>query len=247
MVELALIWGAFFAGFMMFFAPCTLPLVPGYLVFIAGVPPDMAGGLMRSRVFKNALAFVIGFSVIFILLGVFAGFIGATLGVWRFVLARAAGVILILFGLTMLGVLRIPLLSGERRARVPSFLVLGRWESSLLIGMLFALGWSPCIGPILGTILLFASQSATALQGGLLLAIFSLGLALPFLLTALFIAKAQELFVRLGRATVFFEKFGALVLLGVGLLMVFGQMDLLIVWGYGLFDFIGYDRLLQYL
>lgn len=236
----ALAPAAFLAGVLMFLAPCTLPLVPGYLAFIAG-------GTGKRRVVVNALAFVIGFSIIFILLGSFAGFFGALIGPWRDTLGRAAGALLILFGLTMLGWLRIPGLSGEWHARVPRFLTLGHPQSSFIIGVLFAVGWSPCIGPILGTVLLFASTSSTAVTGAVLLGVFSLGLALPFLLTAILIDSASVHFARWGRATQVLSYVGGAVLIILGILMLLGKMGLLITWGYSVFDFIGYDRLLQYL
>src|SRR3989344_9550896 len=148
--------GAFVAGVLMFLAPCTLPIVPGYLAFIAG-------GSERKRVVGNAVMFVLGFSLVFILLGVFAGALGGLLGPWKFYLGRAAGVVLILFGLTMLGFWRVPLLSSDRHLDISIFryFKIGSPQSSFFIGALFALGWSPCIGPILGTILLVASVEAT--------------------------------------------------------------------------------------
>ncbi len=235
---LILIPAAFLAGVLMFLAPCTLPIVPGYLAFIAGG---------QGRVMRNAIAFTVGFSVIFILLGTFAGLLGNVIGPWQNILSRAAGALIILFGLTMLGAIRIPVLSGERHARIPKFLTIGRPESSFLIGVLFALGWSPCIGPILGTILLFASTSATALQGAILLLVFSLGLAIPFILSAMFINSVGNLFARFGKVTNILSITGGTVLILLGLLMLSGSMGLLITYGYGILDFIGYDRLLNYL
>lgn len=251
MIELPLWVGAFFAGVFMFLAPCTLPIVPGYLAFISGVSlADVANLNTRKRarrqVLRNAIAFVLGFSLVFIALGASAGFIGAVLGPWRYTLARIAGGIIILFGLTMLGVLHTSLVR-EWHIRIPSFLILGRWESSALIGTLFALGWSPCIGPILGTILLIASSEAAALQGALLLGIFSLGLALPFILTALLLAEATLFLQRISGLVRVLSMLGGLFLLALGTLMLLGKMGLLVGWGYNLFDFIGYERLLQYL
>ena len=245
MTELVLIPAAFLAGVLMFLAPCTLPIVPGYLAFIAGVSP---GGEARGRgrIIRNAIAFVIGFSVVFILLGTFAGFLGGTVGPWREILSRFAGVIIILFGLTMLGVFQLPFLTTEWRARVPRFLTIGRPESSALIGALFALGWSPCIGPILGTIL-FVASSAGAIQGALLLSVFSLGLGLPFILSAIFIERLGEWVANLGRITVILSYVGGTVLVVIGTLMLLGDMGLLITWGFGFFDFLNYDRLLNYL
>src|SRR3989344_1066732 len=152
-MDVPLFAGAFVAGMLMFLAPCTLPVVPGYLAFIAGIPLSALSNPAAKRsarrvVFKNALAFVLGFSIVFILLGASAGLIGIFIGPWRYVLAKFGGVVLVFFGLTMLGILRLPILSGERHMRLPSFLKLGHLSSSALIGVLFALGWSPCIGPI---------------------------------------------------------------------------------------------------
>lgn len=230
----------------MFLAPCTLPIVPGYLAFIAGVPAGQAGS-SRRRIVINALAFVIGFSIVFIVLGSFAASLGSLLGPWRGLLGRAAGAIIILFGLTMLGVFNIPLLSGERRIRLPKWLSLGHPHSSFLIGALFALGWSPCIGPILGTILFFASASATALQGAILLAVFSLGLAVPFLLCAWAIGQAEGFVQRAGALTRVLSIIGGVILVVLGVLMLTNTMGLLVAWGFGIFDGAGYDRLLNYL
>lgn len=239
---------AFLAGVLMFLAPCTLPIVPGYLAFIAGLPAgDMGRGSARGRIFRNALAFVLGFSIIFVLLGTFAGTLSQLLGPNQVLLSRVAGLVIILFGITMLGVLRLPFLSAEQRIRLPKFLVLGRPESSALIGVLFAVGWSPCIGPVLGTILLLASTSSTALQGALLLTIFSLGLGIPFLLSALFIERAGALFASWGRLTTTLSLVGGVVLILLGLLMVSGNMAALVVWGFGFFEGFGYGRLLEYL
>jgi len=244
---LFLIPAAFLAGVLMFLAPCTLPLVPGYLAFISGVP-DISKGVpfVRARVMHNAVAYVLGFSIVFILLGVFAAGIGAFLGPWRDMLGRAAGAIIILFGLTMLGLFRLPFLSRERHIRIPKFLTLGHPQSSFLLGVLFAIGWSPCIGPILGTILLFASSSATAFQGALLLAVFSAGLGLPFLLTALLITHVQSAFTKFAGFARVLSFAGGIILILLGILMLFGNMGLLIQWGFSLFD-APYKALLQYM
>lgn len=243
----ALIPSAFFAGLLMFLAPCTLPIVPGYLAFIAGIPETAVEARgARKRIVWNALAFVIGFSVIFILLGTFAGLLGTILGPWRTVLGRLGGAILILFGLTMLGVVRIPALSSSASLRLPHFIVLGRWESSLLIGMLFAFGWSPCIGPILGTILLYASASSTTAQGAFLLAVFSLGLAVPFMATAFFLEKASALMTHLTLVVKILSIIGGVGLVVVGSLMVLDQMGYITSFGLQFFDSI-YTPLLQYM
>lgn len=254
MFELPLLVGAFVAGFLMFLAPCTLPIVPAYLAFIAGVPLEaLSQGDIASRVrarravMRNALAFVLGFSVIFILLGGSAGVIGALVGPWRDILAKVGGAVIIVFGLTMLGVVRIPVLSRELHIKLPSFLTLGTLPSSALIGALFAIGWSPCIGPILGTVLLIASNSATIWYGMFLLAIFSLGLAVPFLLVASAVGEASVFLAKMSGFVKVVSIIGGLGLIVGGALMMTGNMNLLVEWGFDLFHGFGYERLLEYL
>lgn len=245
-LDTGLMSAAFLAGLLMFLAPCTLPLVPGYIAFIAGVP---AGARkqdvhVRWRILKNALAFVVGFSVIFILLGVFASTLGALLGPWRDMLGRLAGAVIMLFGLMMLGLVHLPALTRERRFRIPHFITPGRVESSACIGVLFALGWSPCIGPILGTILFLAGATTTAGQGALLLAVFSLGLGIPFLLVALLLGSVGSVFARWGAYTQLLSLFAGGVLLLVGGLIFFGAMGTFTSFVYRLFSEWGYDQLL---
>ena len=252
--------GAFLAGILMFLAPCTLPIIPGYLVFIAAVPAEASGeggvkegvirmsnSARRRRILLNAVAFVLGFSVVFILLGTFAAAIGSHLGTSRQIISRASGLIIILFGLMMLNLIRLPFVGGEWHAKIPKFLSVGRWESSLLIGALFAFGWSPCIGPILGTVLLFATTSATAWQGALLLSVFSLGLGLPFILTALLIDTAAVQFSKWGKAITILSSVGGILLVVLGFLILFGMMGSAVAWWYGIFEYLGYNRLYNYL
>ncbi|MDZ4226273.1 MAG: cytochrome c biogenesis protein CcdA [Patescibacteria group bacterium] len=227
---------AFLAGVLMFLAPCTLPIVPGYLAFIAG---------KQGRIMSNALAFVIGFSLIFIALGAFAGFIGAFLAPWRGALSMLAGAILIFFGLVLLGV-KIPFFSGQTNFSPPAWLQVGHPSSSFLIGALFAVGWSPCIGPILGTVLLIASSSATALYGAALLAVFSAGLAVPFLLAALLVSETTVLLSRLSGFVRVLTLIGGWGLIAGGLLMLTGKTQFFVDWGYSLFGSTGYGVLLNY-
>ena len=237
-MTLGLAIGAFVAGLVMFLAPCTLPIVPGYLAFIGG---------QQRAVFRNALMFVLGFSSLFVLVGASAGLFGFVLGPWRALLVQAGGAVFILFGLTMLGLVRIPFLSGERHVAMPAFLRVGQASSSFLMGGIFALGWSPCIGPILGSILFAASASATALTGATLLFIFSMGIGVPFLLTALMLERAQPFFARIGWVSQLLSMLGGAFLVLMGVLMLMGQTGLLVAWGFEALNFIEYDRLLKYL
>lgn len=196
-IGIGFIFSAFTAGVLMFLAPCTLPLVPAYLGFISGVSTKELedkdkGAAVRKRVFFNGLFFVLGFSVIFILFGVFAGIFGGSIGDFRIWLGRIGGVLVVLFGLSMLGIFKLPFFSRGAAFRIPAFLQVGKFSSSFIIGAAFAFGWTPCVGPILASILLLASTKASALMGGLLLAIFSLGLAVPFILISLAMGSAAK-------------------------------------------------------
>ena len=243
---------AFIAGLLTFLAPCTLPLVPAYLGFFSGVSLDElkdSGRALaaRRKIFLNGLAFVVGFSVIFIVFGTLAGFAGAALVPYRIWLSRIGGVFVIIFGLFMLGLLKIPLLGREARLHIPAILIKGRPANSLALGAAFGFGWTPCVGPILGSILLLASTSATALSGALLLAVFSLGLAMPFLAIALGIGSASRYLERFSRFLNIISIIGGLFLIGLGLLLLTNNFSLLISYGYRLFRFINYERLLDYL
>src|SRR5581483_6576094 len=182
----------------------------------------------------------------FILLGASAGLFGVVIGPWRYALARAGGALIIIFGLTMLGLVRLPYLGDERHLALPRALTVGNPSSSLLIGALFALGWSPCIGPILGSVLLIASTNATALSGALLLALFSAGLGLPFMAAALLLSRADAATRHLGRFAHSLSIVGGVFLIFLGALMLAGQSGLLVEWGV---SFSGgfYDRLLNFM
>ena len=149
---------SFFAGLLTFLAPCTLPLVPGYLAFISGAGTDERER-NRGKIFWNGVAFIIGFSLVFIVLGTVAGLIGQAFAPYQVWLSRIAGVSIIIFGLFMIGVLKISLLNKEQRLKVPSIFKRGNLFGSFLFGSAFSLGWTPCVGPILGSILLLASTS----------------------------------------------------------------------------------------
>lgn len=180
------------AGALSFLSPCVLPLVPPYLCYMAGVSVEdfKAGGASatpkraRGALLAASASFVLGFTTVFVALGAGASTIGQLLRIWQQELAMAAGVLIILMGLNFLGVLRIPMMSREARFRTE-----GKPASNLAayaMGLAFAFGWTPCIGPVLGPILTLAGGRDTVGEGALLLGIYSLGLGIPFLLAALF-------------------------------------------------------------
>src|SRR3990167_107561 len=254
MIELSIgfIASSFFAGLLTFLAPCTLPLVPAYLGFISGVDQDAlknpeTAKAARRKIFLNGVAFIVGFSLIFIAFGVLAGFAGVALAPFRVWLARIGGILVILFGLFMLGFFKLPFFQGEKRIPIPKWLTLGKPSSSLFIGGTFALGWTPCVGPILGSILLLAGTSGTALQGALLLSVFSLGLAVPFLLIALSFSRATAYIDATSKYLKGISVVGGVFLILLGALLVTDNFGLTIQYGYELFDFINYDKLLEFL
>lgn len=250
---ISLIVPAFIAGILTFLAPCTLPLVPGYLGFISGASlddlknPEKAKSA-RWRIFLNGVFFVVGFSVVFIVFGVLAGLVGSTvLAPYRIWLTRIGGIFVIFFGLLMLNVFKIPFFTAKSNLKTPTFLKRGSPFSSLTLGSAFAFGWTPCVGPILGSILLLASIKTTALQGGFLLSIFSIGLGIPFLLVAAGIGSAAKHISKFSRYLNIVSVFGGLILIILGILLVTDKFVLVISFGFRLFQFINYDQIYNFL
>jgi len=258
-MDTALIISAFIAGLLTFFAPCTLPLVPGYLGFISGVSvKELADKNLfssaRRRILLNGLLYVVGFSTIFIFLGLLFGLGGIGLIKYRLVLARLGGIVIIIFGLYLLlselgkfSLNKWNFLNNDWHLKITKQLKPGRPISSFLFGAVFAFGWTPCIGPILGTVLLLASQSATLSMGAFLLTVFSLGHAIPFLLVA---AGLGNGFYALRNKRLFFKIVsivGGAFLIIIGLLLLTDGFAAWISYFYQLFSFINYESLLDYL
>jgi cytochrome c-type biogenesis protein len=243
---------SFIAGLLTFLAPCTLPLVPAYLTFISG---SSIRGLSnkeqvrsKAKVFTNGLFFVLGFSVVFVLLGLFAGTLGCIFMEGKVWLSRIGGLFVILFGLMMLEIISIPQLLSERKLNInPNTERRGTYSFSFLLGVVFGSGWTPCIGPILGSILILAGSSSTALGGALLLSVFSLGLAIPFLLIALGVSKAEKIIDRYSGKLGFITKIGGILLIILGIALFTGRMNFFTAEVFQFLEFINYDRLMNYL
>lgn len=251
-MDVALVIPAFIAGLLTFLAPCTLPLVPGYLGFISGTSindlkdPEKVKKA-RSKIFLNGLFFVIGFSAVFIVFGTLAGFAGMFLVSYRLWLSRIGGVFVILFGMLMLDVLKVPFLAQEKRIGVPMIFERGKPVNSLVFGSAFAFGWTPCVGPILGSILLLASTTATIGEGAVLLAVFSLGLAVPFLLVAWGVGQASRYVAMFNKFLNALSVVGGVFLIFLGVLLLTNTFSLWTSYFYRAFNFIHYNRLLDYL
>jgi cytochrome c-type biogenesis protein len=248
-VENVSLFGAFIAGVLSFISPCVLPLIPGYLSFISGVSLEemrglqpvaagAAGGTMtvttgvsaaaKRQVIITSLFFILGFSLVFVSLGASATFLGQYLMERLTIFGKVAGVLLIIFGLHTIGVFKIPFLLNEARVQAntkPASMI-----GAVIVGISFAFGWTPCIGPILSAILLVAAQQDSVNQGIVLLSIYSLGLAIPFLLTAIAINQFFVAFKKIRRHYHAIEIVSGLLMIVIGLLIFFNRFTIIAQW-----------------
>jgi cytochrome c-type biogenesis protein len=227
------IWLAFLAGLASFLSPCVLALVPAYVGYLGGRTVTVSGHVVDNRwvTFSHGLAFVIGFSLVFVILGAAASAIGVLLYDLRTWLARIGGVIVIVFGLHTMGVIHIPFLDFDTRAQFQPAPGLG-YLSSAVMGVFFSAGWAPCVGPVLGAVLTMALNTARINQGVILLIAYSMGLAIPFLLAALGIGRVAELMRRHGRLVRIVSIGTGVVMVIVGVLLLTGTMSRLAQFGF---------------
>lgn len=242
------ILSVFIAGIVMFLAPCTLPLIPAYLGYISGVTEEeMVHPETRVRarriVFMNSLGFVAGFSAVFVSFGLLAGIAGSLVGELRQTLAIFGGLLLIVFGLFMLGVFHIPFLARVRRTHIPAW-IRGTPASAALLGAAFAFGWTPCIGPILATVLFLAGSTETALSGALLLLVFSAGFSVPFLALAFVISQASRFVERALPYLHGVSVVGGVFLVLLGVFLVSGNGAIMSSFG-GLLEKLDYEHALM--
>jgi cytochrome c-type biogenesis protein len=226
------IFAALVAGIISFLSPCVLPLVPPYLIYLTGatiehVANDEPKAASRRAVMISALLFVLGFSTVFVALGASASLVGGLIRAWSAQLSIIAGIVIIVMGLHFLGLTRMAFLMREGRLSIPK--PVGYW-GAYVMGLAFAFGWTPCIGPILAAILSVAAAEATVAKGAGLLAIYSAGLGIPFLIAALMIDQFSSLLGRLKRHLATVERaMGVLmVLTGIGFLT--GTMSTVSIW-----------------
>lgn len=231
MIEVTLLT-AFIAGVFSISSPCVLPLIPIYLTHIAGVSAGESGAHARATVFRNAIAYVIGFSLVFVALGAALGSAGMFAGSLDFIeqnrvwLVRAGGVLLVLMGFYQLGWISLPFLDRTRRADLQAGDP-GTVTSSFLIGLTFGAGWSPCLGPILGAILTMAAGQGSIERATVLLTSYSLGLAIPFLLAAMAFGSAPAIIRRMNRRLALVTTVSGAIMIGVGVIMLLGIYELI--------------------
>lgn len=224
---------AFVGGILSFISPCVLPLIPGYLSFVSGVSMEefrsgTATASSRWQVLSASLAFVAGFSLVFVALGASASAIGEFLMSRLPLLGKLAGVLLVIFGLHTMGVFRLRFLEAEKRVhtqRKPAGLV-----GAMLVGIAFAFGWTPCIGPILGGILVIAGSRETVGEGVQLLAVYSAGLGIPFLLTSLAVNRFFGASARIRRHYHAIEVVSGVLIIAIGVLIFTNQFTIIARW-----------------
>ena len=213
----------FVAGLASFFAPCTVPLLPAYLATVGGVATeDAAAPTVRGRLVTGSVLYVLGFTTVFVLLGIGAGGVGHAVRLAARPLEIAGGVILVLFGLLILDVIHVSALARTRALALPSRVAGRGVGSAYLVGIVFGIGWTPCVGPLLGTALVFAGTSAHVVTGAVLLAVYALGLGIPFIAVALAVSSMPSLPTRARALSRPFTIAGGVVTITLGIMLATG-------------------------
>ena len=211
------------AGLLSFFSPCVLPLVPSFLIYISGANvedyADLSQRRHRHTIFRHSVVFIAGFTFVFVSLGLSSSFLGSLFSAYQNWIMRIGGILLIIMGLNSLNIFKIPFLDQERAVHLKTRPI--GYLGTFLIGVTFSLGWTPCIGPVLASILLVASAS-TAFAGAYLLGLYSLGLAIPFLIAGLLVDRLVGFMQRFGHVVQYTSKVIGVLLIALGLLLVTG-------------------------
>lgn len=223
---------ALIAGLVSFLSPCVLPLVPPYLIYLTGatiehVESDEPPAASKRAIMMSALLFVLGFSTIFVTLGASASLVGGLIRAWSAELSILAGIVIMIMGLHFLGLTRIGFLMREGRLPIPK--PVGLW-GAYVMGLAFAFGWTPCIGPILAAILSIAAAEATVAKGAGLLAVYSAGLGIPFLIAALMIEQFSALFARMKGHLVNVERAMGVLMVITGIGFLTGAVSNVSIW-----------------
>jgi cytochrome c-type biogenesis protein len=232
MIQNVSIPAALIAGLVSFLSPCVLPLVPPYLIYLTGatiehLENDEAAAASRRAVMMSAALFVLGFSTVFVALGASASLVGSLIRTWSAQLSILAGVVIIVMGLHFLGLTRIGLLMREGRLPIPK--PVGLW-GAYVMGLAFAFGWTPCIGPILAAILSIAAAEATVTKGAGLLAIYSAGLGIPFLIAAFMVEQFSALFSRMKGHLANVERAMGVLMIVTGIGFLTGAVSNVSIW-----------------
>lgn len=222
---------AFIAGLASFLSPCVLPLVPAYVGYLGGRTAFEGDSKEQNRwsVFSHGVAFVLGFSVVFITLGVAASALGGLLNNVSNWLEKIGGIVVVIFGIHMTGIYKIPFLQYDTRQQSAPAKNKGYW-SSFLMGVFFSAGWSPCVGPVLGAILTLSLSGGSVLIGGTLLASYSAGLSIPFLIAALGVGWVTATLKKYGKALHYLEISMGVLMIIIGTMLFFGLFEQLTIY-----------------
>ena len=217
---------AFVAGLLSFFSPCVLPLIPAYFTFITGFSieelTEEYNSEIRKKVFLSTFLFVLGFSLVFILMGASASYLGGLMYTYKKLIRIIGGILIIILGIHLTGLIRIPGLDFEKRINLEKKPL--HFFGTLIIGMAFGAGWSPCIGPLLGSILIVAGSQETVWQGVMLLGIYSAGLATPFIIISIFINFLLIFIKKASKVLRYVNVVAGVVLIVVGLILVSNKL-----------------------
>jgi len=213
---------AFGAGVLSFFSPCILPLIPAYIMYITGISVRDELSNNKILVLTRTLGFVIGFTMIFIIMGTSASFLGRIFVRNKEIFSKISGMLIILFGLKMMGILNLQFLDMQKKFKIN--MKTTNWFGSILMGMAFAVGWTPCFGPVLASILIYAGSSDTVSKGIYLLLTYSIGMAIPFILTALFIDIFSKVFNRTKKIMIYIPKVCGVIMVVFGVLMFLNKL-----------------------
>lgn len=228
---------SFFAGIISFLSPCVLPIIPGYISFINGTTLEGLEDRKKNFILKETLLFTIGFSIVFVSLGATATYFGSIMLKYSNIFTYIVGALIIFFSLNMIGILQLRLLNQELRYHFRNHIT--KPYVSLIVGIGFGFGWSPCIGPILGSVLALASLETTLTKGIILLTIYSAGLAIPFILSGLYITKFLVFSQKTRLHIVKIQKISGYILLITGVLIITGKIQTLGFYLLDWFPFLG--------
>jgi len=213
---------AFGAGFLSFFSPCILPMIPAYIMYITGVSVEEDVSRKRFLAISRTLIFILGFTIVFVIMGSSATIIGKIFIRNKDIFSKISGLLIIVFGLNMMGIIKLGFLNFNKRLSAPK--KINGWFSSLLMGMAFAAGWTPCFGPVLASILIYAGNATTVLKGIYLLLVYSLGMGIPFLFTALFINVFDRFLNRTDKYMKYIPVISGTIMVIFGLLVFFNKV-----------------------
>ena len=215
---------AFGAGLVSFFAPCVIPLLPAYVGYVTGVSlnelKEKGYAPFRKKLLISSLLYILGFSIVFVLLGTAAASVGASLRRYDFLIQRIGGLIILVLGLQFAGVLHLPFLARTKQFQLPTWVNKLGHARAFFIGIVFATAWTPCVGAVLGSILALAAVSGTAITGASMLFVYSLGISIPFMIVSFTLASAPKYLTFIGNRIGVISKIAGFILAALGILLL---------------------------